>query len=182
MDLKPIKSAGQIAGIGGIAVVVLLYIFRDILSKTLPPDFAFKLYCLMIVMVACVAIAGIASWTWVSLKRKSYTGELTGGVNKGLLMHARPVDRKLIEATATGDVARVRLLLNEGANPNAKDTNGQSTLHYAAANNQNEIAKLLVAGGANLNATNRWGDRAVAVARVQNLSHLVTTLGQSSSQ
>ncbi|WP_310427105.1 protein kinase domain-containing protein [Chamaesiphon sp. VAR_48_metabat_135_sub] len=50
------------------------------------------------------------------------------------------------------DVNKVKSLLDRGVNPNAKDTNGSSLIHYAVTNNQVDIAKLLIDRGADIHA------------------------------
>jgi serine/threonine protein kinase len=50
------------------------------------------------------------------------------------------------------DVNEVKSLLDRGVNPNAKDANGSSLLHYAVTNNQVDIAKLLIDRGADIHA------------------------------
>jgi len=59
-------------------------------------------------------------------------------------------------ATLEGPSSRVDLLLNHGADVNAKNNNDHwGTLRHAAAHaNQRAIAELLIAHGANINATN----------------------------
>jgi Ankyrin repeats (3 copies) len=54
-----------------------------------------------------------------------------------------------------GDVGKVKSLLDRGVSANAKDSNGNSLLHYAVANNRVEIAKLLIDRGADINAHSR---------------------------
>jgi ankyrin repeat protein len=51
-----------------------------------------------------------------------------------------------------GDAARVRELIDQGADANAKDPEGWMPLHYAVLGNQQETARLLLAAGADANA------------------------------
>lgn len=48
------------------------------------------------------------------------------------------------------DVNKVTSLLDRGVNPNAKDANGSTLIHYAVTNNQVKIAKLLIDRGADI--------------------------------
>jgi serine/threonine protein kinase len=50
------------------------------------------------------------------------------------------------------DVNEVRSLLDRGVNPNAKDANGSTLIHYAVTNNQVDIARLLIDRGADIHA------------------------------
>ncbi len=50
------------------------------------------------------------------------------------------------------DVNKVKALLDRGVNPNAKDANGSTLIHYAVTNNQVDIAKLLIDRGADIHA------------------------------
>jgi len=57
----------------------------------------------------------------------------------------------LSDASAIGDLLRVKELLSEGTNPNAKDKTGKTPLHYAASNGRTEIIKALIEAGAEIN-------------------------------
>ena len=67
---------GQIAGIGGISVGVLLLLFRDIIRKNIFPKFrdeklAYRLLRLIVVVVWSVAIAGIGAWAFTTIFGKN---------------------------------------------------------------------------------------------------------------
>jgi ankyrin repeat protein len=55
-------------------------------------------------------------------------------------------------AAMDGDTARCEQLIASGRDPNAFDELGNTPLHYAAASNRLDVAKLLLAHGANVNA------------------------------
>jgi hypothetical protein len=69
MDSELLKTIGQIAGLGGIALGVFLLLFRDVIRKaifpTLKKDHAYRLLRLMVLLVSGVALAGIGTWAWV---------------------------------------------------------------------------------------------------------------------
>ncbi len=59
----------------------------------------------------------------------------------------------LMTAARTGNPEVVKLLLDRGANPNAKEsTNGETALMWAAAQNHPEAVRVLASHGADLNA------------------------------
>ena len=75
-----------------------------------------------------------------------------------LLAGAVPAaDSPLLDATKRGDEAAVRSLLAEGADPNVAQGDGLTALHLAAQVGNLEIAELLLAGGAKVEAQTRIG-------------------------
>ena len=74
---------------------------------------------------------------------------LTGAVSSN--------DQELLNATKQGDVAAVRSLLEEGADPNAAQGDGLTALHVAAQEGNVEIAEILVGAGARVAAVTRIG-------------------------
>jgi hypothetical protein len=71
-----IRIMGQIAGIGGLALGVLLLIFREIIRKNVFPDRltkeqGYNLLRLMIILVWTVALVGIAAWVYVTVHPSS---------------------------------------------------------------------------------------------------------------
>ena len=66
MDAETLKILGQAGGLGGIAVGVLLLVFREIVRKSIFPmlkkEDAFRIMRLIIVLTWSVALAGIAAW------------------------------------------------------------------------------------------------------------------------
>jgi hypothetical protein len=73
MGVDILKILGQVAGIGGLALGVLLLLFRDIIRKNifprLPPAEAYRLLRLITVAVWSVAIAGIVAWVYTTQSR-----------------------------------------------------------------------------------------------------------------
>ena len=67
-------------------------------------------------------------------------------------------DDALLEATRRGDVAAVRSLLDEGADPNVAQGDGLTALHLAAQEGNLEIVEVLLGAGAKVEAKTRIGD------------------------
>jgi len=57
-------------------------------------------------------------------------------------------DDILLEAAENGDLIEVQTALENGANPNAKDNDGWTPLHWAAQDGHVEIVKILLERGA----------------------------------
>jgi hypothetical protein len=57
------------------------------------------------------------------------------------------LNKELLAAVSAGDRTRVEALIAKGADVNAKDTNGQTPLHYAAFRENREIVELLIEKG-----------------------------------
>ena len=84
METGLLQTVGQIAGIGGLAIGVLLLVFRQIIAKnifpTLKKDHAYSLLRLISLLVFAVALAGIGAWAWVETRGDGMaqgTGEVT---------------------------------------------------------------------------------------------------------
>ena len=79
MDTELLQTVGQIAGIGGLALGVLLLVFRQIIAKnifpTLKKDHAYGLLRLISILVFAVAIAGIGAWVWVKTSGDGQTAD-----------------------------------------------------------------------------------------------------------
>ena len=66
-------------------------------------------------------------------------------------------DISIHDAVKTGNIEAVKQHLAAGADVNAKDINGRTSLYYAAFKRHDEIAELLIAAGADVNAKSRTG-------------------------
>jgi ankyrin repeat protein len=65
----------------------------------------------------------------------------------------------LMHASHSGNADAVRILIENGADPNVKEiANGQTPLMFAAASDRVDVVKLLIARGADLHATSRVED------------------------
>jgi uncharacterized protein len=70
---------------------------------------------------------------------------------------ASAADTRLTDAAQNSDRNTVQALLAQKADVNAAQGDGTTALHWAAFNDDLEIAEMLVAGGANVKATTRLG-------------------------
>ena len=70
------------------------------------------------------------------------------------------------DATKQGDLEKVRLLLEQEVDINAKDRYGQTALMNAAHAGQNELVRLLIEKGANLNITAKYNLSALMLSLI----------------
>ena len=82
--------------------------------------------------------------------------ELRDGLGNTVLMYAAKVPGLLFKGQAGGD--KVQLLLEVGADVNARNYFGQSALSQAAMYESTDIVELLLKEGADANVRNGWGD------------------------
>lgn len=68
-----------------------------------------------------------------------------------------PMEAPVADAAERGDLEAVRALLRSGADVNTAQSDGMTALHWAARNNDVEIAKTLLYAGATVRATTRLG-------------------------
>src|SRR5919112_433245 len=94
MEAEVLKTVGQVAGIGGLALGVFLLLFRDIIRKNifpkLPSAEAYRLLRLITGAVWSVAIVGIAAWVYVETRPAAISGQSatvhgTGIANTGTI-------------------------------------------------------------------------------------------------
>jgi hypothetical protein len=68
MDLQILKTFGQIAGVAGLSLGVLLVVSRDIIRKRIFPNLtqehAYRLLRLVVILVWSMAVLGIAAWAY----------------------------------------------------------------------------------------------------------------------
>lgn len=108
MDSSILKTVGEIAGIGGLSLGVVLLVFRDVIRKkifpTLTKEHAYRLLRLIVILTFAVGLAGLAAW--VLTKRGaaiSYNNVTNIGAvqNEYLTLVGQPLDdpelKKLIQ-------------------------------------------------------------------------------------
>lgn len=74
-----------------------------------------------------------------------------------VLLSATPADSPVADAAERDDIEMVRSLLKTGADVNAAQGDGMTALHWAALQDNADMATMLVYAGANLEATTRLG-------------------------
>ena len=82
----------------------------------------------------------------------------------------------LHEAAESGDIAKVKKLLEAGAAVEARAEHGRTALHYAAGKGHFVIVKLLLEAGADVEARDKDGRTALHVAAEVGLADVVTAL------
>ena len=101
-----------------------------------------------------LALIALAATTAI----KGQTQVPDAGVELHLTLRADNLDAPLlVSAVRDGDAEAVRSLLRQGADANAAEGDGLSTLHWAARSGEPEIAKMLLDAGATVDATTRNG-------------------------
>ena len=97
-----------------------------------------------------------------------------------LLASAPPVaaaaDLPLVAAVKAGDAARMRALIDAGADVNAAEPDGATPLHWAAYGADVEAARLLLEAGAVANTDNRYGVRPLSLACIAGSPGVVAAL------
>lgn len=86
------------------------------------------------------------------------------------------MNKDWLDATSTGDVGRVRILLDSGAEIDALDTHGQTALMIAAHRGDTELVRLLVQRSANLNHTAKYRLTALMLAVIADHPDAVSVL------
>jgi ankyrin repeat protein len=82
----------------------------------------------------------------------------------GVGLSANPIDTRGKFRTELDALATAEVLLDAGADVNARDARGRSALHAAAAQGYNDVVKYLVERGADLDAADNDGLKPVDAA------------------
>ena len=90
-----------------------------------------------------------------------------------------------LEASSRGKVDIVRLLLDHGADPNARGRHGRTSLHRASSFGDLDTARLLLAHGAEIDAQDDEGRTAYQIAlekRQDEVAQFLSAHGAKTSQ
>ncbi len=75
METELLKTVGQVAGVGGVALGSLFLVYREMLRKALLPKLArgqaYRLLRLITLTAWSVAIVGLLTWGWVEARSAS---------------------------------------------------------------------------------------------------------------
>lgn len=82
----------------------------------------------------------------------------------GIHMFSRDGSRKAERISSFGPEAAAQLLLEKGADINAKNHNGKTALHLSAKYDEDLVMKLLLQNGIDLNSTDHSGNTALHIA------------------
>lgn len=86
------------------------------------------------------------------------------------------LDREIVEAAFVGDFVRVRSLIEQGANPDARDEEGRTPLFSAVLGNSVGLVGLLLEAGCDVNARDHEGWTALHFAAQEHLPELARIL------
>jgi hypothetical protein len=93
-----------------------------------------------------------------------------------------PGDTALHRAAREGDVAKLRSLLDAGADPNLPSSSGRTPLMEAALRGRLEIARLLISAGADVNISDRGVGTALEAAEREGHTELAALLRQAGAR
>lgn len=87
--------------------------------------------------------------------------------------------KEWLEATKSGDLARIQSLIDAGVNINALDHHGQTALMNSAMHGKYEVARLLVQQGAEFNHTAKYHLTALMLAVINRHKEIVQLLAEA---
>ena len=98
-------------------------------------------------------------------------------ITLGVIACSSNSGEELIDAARYGDLETVKLLIENGADIDAKDKDGYTVLMYASNNGNLEIIKYLVENGADINIKDKNGDTALNYARTEGIKEVLIKTG-----
>jgi len=127
---------------------------------------------LLLTTIAAVLLVVCVEAQQSSPPPESKTNELVAEVSQPEPTKAKAPDISIHKAAEDGNIEAVKQYLTAGADLNLKkDLFGSTPLHSAALKGRKEVAELLIAKGADVNAKDEFGftalDRAVQLKRIE---------------
>lgn len=115
-----LKIAGQVAGIGGLAIGAFIILFREVIRKNIFPNLvkeqAYRLLILLVILVWLVAISGIAAWAYVETNKnnKPSSGDPKSHQVAGLVTDDLGIGLPDVDVFVVGEVARTKTTSSGG--------------------------------------------------------------------
>ena len=88
------------------------------------------------------------------------------------------ISKQLFKACTDGDLEKVKGLIEQGADVNAKDKYGYTPLHFAVGNGYPKIVEVLLKNDAKVNAKNKNGITPLHLAACNGRTEIVELLKQ----
>lgn len=77
---------------------------------------------------------------------------------------------------SAGSTEGVQVLFGIKADPNVKDSNGESPLHYAVLKNHKKVVEMLLNNGGNVNAKSHTGETSLHMALIEEFDEIAALL------
>lgn len=123
MSFDVLKIIGQVAGIGGLSLGVLLILFKDIIKKNIFPslkrDHAYSIIKLMLILVWSIAFLGILGWVFLEYHDKTLDKQ-ENVINNNLINKVNVSNKDLV--SVVGD-----------CNPVISDVGGDVKISYGSS-------------------------------------------------
>ena len=79
MELQILETTGKVAGIGGLALGVIVILFREAIRKVVMPKLTraqgFRIIVLILVLTWSAGLAGIGAWAWAAREKASASAD-----------------------------------------------------------------------------------------------------------
>jgi hypothetical protein len=88
MEAEALKTMGQVAGIGGLALGIFLFLTRDLIKQVVIPRLTRKDFRLVLLAVWSIVVLGLGAWVYLE---QAGTVAANGGVAAGRDLEARDI-------------------------------------------------------------------------------------------
>ena len=147
-------------------------------KTTLGISISAGLTLVLILGAICGSRAGDLDF-FVEAVRKDRIDEVRALISKGVDVNARDAfgdNAGLHWAASLGQAEMARLLIDNGADLNIRNNEGDTPLHWAAKEGQKELVVILIIHGADVNALNRRGWTPLRWAEAQSQKEIARIL------